>query len=131
MAPIDLSAITLTELRYVVALADLRHFGRAAQVCYVTQPTLSAQVSKLERTLHVKLFERGRTVHVTRAGEEVVARAREVLAAAERVVEAARGGREPLVGPLRLGAIPTLAPYYLPRIARPLKKRSEEHTSEL
>jgi LysR family hydrogen peroxide-inducible transcriptional activator len=112
---IDLSAITLTELRYAVAVAEHRHFGRAAATCFVTQPTLSAQVKKLERSLGVALFERSsQAVHLTPEGEEIVDEARAVLAAAERIVEVARGKREPMTGSWRLGVIPTLAPYLLP-----------------
>jgi len=113
--PIDLSAVTLTELRYAVALADRRHFGRAAAACFVTQPTLSAQIAKLERTLGVKLFERSsKSVHPTVEGEEIVREARAVLAAAERIVDVARSRSEPMTGTWRLGVIPTLAPYLLP-----------------
>jgi len=113
--PIDLSAVTLTELRYAVAVADHRHFGRAAAACFVTQPTLSAQLAKLERTLGLKLFERSsRSVQATAEGEEIVREARAVIAAAERIVEVARGRSEPMTGTWRLGVIPTLAPYLLP-----------------
>lgn len=120
--PIDLSAVTLTELRYVVALAEQRHFGRAAAACFVTQPTLSAQVQKLERTLGLKIFERNaRAVHVTPVGEEIVAQARAVLEAAERIVDLAQSRREPLTGTLRLGVIPTLSPYLLPWLVPPLR----------
>jgi len=113
--PIDLSAVTLTELRYAVALADRRHFGKAAEACFVTQPTLSAQIAKLERTLGVKLFERSsKKVETTPEGEEIVREARSVLAAAERIVEVARSKTEPMTGTWRVGVIPTLAPYLLP-----------------
>jgi LysR family hydrogen peroxide-inducible transcriptional activator len=122
--PIDFSAVTLTELRYAVALADYRHFGRAAAACFVTQPTLSAQVAKLERTLGVKLFERSsKSVQATAEGEEIVREARAVLAAAERIVEVARSRSEPMTGTWRLGVIPTLAPYLLPWLV-PLLRES-------
>jgi len=122
--PIDFSAVTLTELRYAVAVADHRHFGRAAAACFVTQPTLSAQVAKLERTLGVKLFERtSKSVQATAEGEEIVREARAVLAAAERIVEVARSRSEPMTGTWRLGVIPTLAPYLLPWLV-PLLRES-------
>jgi LysR family transcriptional regulator, hydrogen peroxide-inducible genes activator len=112
---IDLSAVTLSELRYAVAVADHRHFGRAAKACFVTQPTLSAQVKKLERALGVRLFERSsQSVHTTAVGEEIVREARAVLAGAERILEVARSKKEPMTGTWRLGVIPTLAPYLLP-----------------
>ena len=121
--PIDLSAVTLTELRYAVALADRRHFGKAAEACFVTQPTLSAQIAKLERTLGVKLFDRtSKRVETTPEGEEIVREARAVLAAAERIVEVARSRTEPMTGTWRLGVIPTLAPYLLPWLVPALKK---------
>jgi LysR family hydrogen peroxide-inducible transcriptional activator len=122
--PIDFSAVTLTELRYAVAVADHRHFGRAAAACFVTQPTLSAQVAKLERTLGVKLFERtSKSVQATAEGEEIVREARAVLAAAERIVEVARSRSEPMTGTWRLGVIPTLAPDLLPWLV-PLLRES-------
>lgn len=121
---IDFSAITLTELRYLVALAQTRHFGRAAENCHVTQPTLSAQIMKLERTLGVKLFERSpKGVRPTPVGEELAREAQLVLEGTQRLLELARGQHEPLSGTLRLGVIPTLAPYLLPLIAKPLEKR--------
>ena len=121
--PIDLSAVTLTELRYAVAVADHRHFGRAAAACFVTQPTLSAQVAKLERTLGVKLFERSsKSVQATAEGEEIVREARAVIAAAQRIVEVARSRSEPMTGTWRLGVIPTLAPYLLPWLVPALRK---------
>ncbi len=124
---IDLTAITLSELRYAVALAEERHFGRAAARCHVTQPTLSAQIMKLERTLGVSLFERSpRAVSPTATGAAVVEQARAVLDDAERMLELAREGQAPLSGTLRLGVIPTLSPYLLPWLARPLARSFPE-----
>jgi LysR family hydrogen peroxide-inducible transcriptional activator len=124
---IDLTAITLSELRYAVALAEERHFGRAAARCHVTQPTLSAQIMKLERTLGVSLFERTpRAVSPTAIGAAVVEQARAVLDDAEKMLEVAREGQAPLSGTLRLGVIPTLSPYLLPWLARPLSKSFPE-----
>lgn len=118
MSPVDVTAITLAELRYVVALADHRHFGRAAASCHVTQPTLSAALKKVETTLSVRLFERSpKGVAPTATGAEVAEAARAVLDAMQRIVDLAGRGREPLSGTLRLGMIPTLGPYLLPRVA--------------
>lgn len=110
--PHDLS---LQKLQYVVAIADTLGFRKAAELCHVSQPALSAQVRELEETLGVKLFERDRRrVLVTAAGADLVARARRVLREAGDFVEAAVRLGDPLAGPLRLGVIPTIAPYLLP-----------------
>ncbi len=107
---------TLRQLEYVVAVADLLSFRAAAEHCYVTQPALSAQVKQLETRLGVRLFERDRRgVMITAAGTEVVRRARDILASTRDLEEAARALRGPLRGDLRLGVIPTIAPYLLPR----------------
>lgn len=112
-APVPLP--TLRQLEYVVAIADEASFGAAASHCHVSQPGLSAQVAEAERLLGVRIFERDRRgVFVTPAGEEVVARARALVAAARELVDVARRRAKPLVGPLRLGVIPTIAPYLLP-----------------
>lgn len=119
--------MTLTELRYVVAVAEARHFGRAAERCHVSQPSLSASVAKLEDELGVRLFERGkRGVRVTPAGEEVVAQARRALEEAARVKAVAQQGRNPLKGVLRLGVIHTIAPYLLPELVGALKRVAPE-----
>jgi LysR family hydrogen peroxide-inducible transcriptional activator len=109
----DLTPVTLTELRYVVAVADTGHFGQAASRCHVSQPTLSAQIKKLEETLGVQ---------VTAIGAEVVGHARAMLDQLRRIGDLARGQHESLAGPLRLGVIPTLAPYLLPWLVPPLQK---------
>ena len=115
--------MTLTELRYVVAVADERHFGRAAQRCYVSQPSLSAAIKNLEDELGVVVFERGKgEVLMTPIGAEVVAQARRALAEAARVKSVAAQGRNPLEGPLRLGVIHTVAPYLLPDLVAALAK---------
>ncbi len=117
--------MTLTELRYIVALARERHFGRAAEKCFVAQPTLSVAVKKLEDELGVILFERGQSeVSVTPAGVPVVAQAARVLAEAARVKELADTAGDPLAGPLRLGAIHTIGPYLLPRLVPLVKERA-------
>ena len=115
--------MTLTELRYVVAVAEARHFGQAAERCFVSQPSLSASVKNLEEELGVKLFERGkRGVFLTEAGEQIVAQARRALEEAERVKTVARQGRDPLKGVLRLGIIHTVAPYLLPDLVGALRR---------
>lgn len=107
--------MTLTQLRYLAALADHGHFGRAAAACNVSQPTLSAQIKKLETHLGARLIERGAAgAALTPIGEAVLTRARRVLEEAEGLVEAARRGRAALSGPRRIGVIPTLCPYLLP-----------------
>lgn len=107
--------MTLRELRYLVALADFGHFGRAAEACHISQPTLSTQLRKLEAFLGVTLFERtNKSVHITQIGAQIVAKARRVLAEADAIVALARQKTGPLTGPLNLGVIPTLGPYLLP-----------------
>jgi LysR family hydrogen peroxide-inducible transcriptional activator len=116
--------MTLTELRYIVAVARERHFGRAAEACFVSQPTLSVAVKKLEEELGVTLFERGPgEVSVTPPGQKIVEQAQRVLEEAARVREIAAAGRDPLVGPLRLGAIYTIGPYLLPKLV-PVMRRT-------
>ena len=111
--------MTLTELRYVVALARERHFGRAAEACFVSQPTLSVAVKKLEDELDVKLFERGSSeVSVTPLGEEIVRQAQTVIEQAAAIKQIAKRGKDPLSGPLRLGVIYTVGPYLLPDLVR-------------
>ena len=114
--------MNLRDLRYLVALADERHFGRAAERCFVSQPTLSAQVRKLERYLGVPLVERQpKRVALTPIGEQVVERARRVLHESDAIVELAQTGRDPLAGQLRMALIPTVGPYLLPRVAPALQ----------
>ncbi|MGO9025846.1 MAG: LysR substrate-binding domain-containing protein [Beijerinckiaceae bacterium] len=117
--------MNLRDLRYIVALADFGHFGRAAEACHVSQPTLSGQILKLEDELGLTIFERhGRSVHQTAEGAEILVRARQALAAANEIFAIAKAGRDPLAGPLHLGVIPTLCPYLMPfvfpRLARDL-----------
>jgi LysR family hydrogen peroxide-inducible transcriptional activator len=117
--------MTLTELRYVVALAQERHFGRAAQKCFVTQPTLSLALAKLEDELGVKLFERSKNeVLVTAKGQGIVEQARRVLDEVGKIQQLAKGGQDQLTGALRLGAIPTIGPYLLPDLIPILRKRA-------
>ena len=117
--------MTLTELRYVVAVARERHFGRAAEACFVSQPTLSVAVKKLEEELGVALFERGPgEVSVTPPGQRIVEQAQRVLEEASRIKEIAVAGRDPLAGALRLGAIYTIGPYLLPKLIPILRKNA-------
>ena len=109
--------MTLTDLRYLIALAHERHFGRAAERCHVSQPTLSVAIKKVEDELGVQLFERSATeVKITATGSRVVSQAEKVLLEAAQIPEIAAAGRDPLAGPLRLGVIYTIGPYLLPRL---------------
>lgn len=109
--------MTLQELRYLVALADKGHFVRAAEACNVGQPTLSTQLKKLEDYLCVTLFERNKhRLQPTPIGEQIIDRARVVLAAVDEIRDLARGDHDPMRGPLRLGLIPTLGPYLIPHL---------------
>ncbi|MFZ5520382.1 MAG: LysR substrate-binding domain-containing protein [Pseudomonadota bacterium] len=111
--------MTLTELRYIVAVAREKHFGRAAEACFVSQPTLSVAIKKLEEELDVKIFERGSNeVSLTHLGEEIVRQAQAVLEQAAAIKEIAKRGKDPLAGPLRLGVIYTIGPYLLPELVK-------------
>jgi LysR family hydrogen peroxide-inducible transcriptional activator len=118
--------MTLTDLRYIVALARERHFGRAAEKCNVAQPTLSVAVKKLEEQLGAVLFERGAEVTLTPIGEQIVAQAQRVLAEAGRIPELAAQGRDALSGSLRIGVIYTIAPYLLPTLVPLLRERAPQ-----
>ena len=124
--------MTLTELRYVVALAQERHFGRAAQKCFVTQPTLSLALAKLEAELGVQLFERNKSeVLVTPMGAEIVEQAGRVLDEAGKIASLARGSQDQLAGTLHLGVIPTIGPYLLPDLVPILRKRAPDMPLQL
>jgi LysR family hydrogen peroxide-inducible transcriptional activator len=111
--------MTLTELKYIVAVARERHFGKAADACFVSQPTLSVAVKKLEEELDVKLFERSANeITVTALGEEIVRQAQSVLEQAANIKDIAKRGKDPLAGALKLGVIYTIAPYLLPDLVR-------------
>lgn len=126
--------LKLKDLRYLVAVADERHFGRAAQKCFVSQPTLSAQLKKLESYLGVQLIERQpKHVTLTEAGQEIVSRARRMLEAGDEIIALARGHRDPLAGRLRIALLPTIGPYLLPKVAPKIHKslpRLELHLYE-
>ncbi len=116
--------MNLRDLQYLVALAEHRHFGRAAKASFVSQPTLSTQIRKLEVELGVPLIERApRKVMLTDAGRDVIARARRILDEVEHLREAARRTRDPEAGSVRLGIFPTLGPYLLPHLVPKIRAR--------
>ena len=116
--------MNLRDLKYLVALADHRHFGRAASACFVSQPTLSTQIRKLEEELGVALVERApRRVMLTPAGRDAAERARRIVADVEEMREAARRSRNPEAGTVRLGIFPTLGPYLLPHVVPRVRER--------
>ena len=132
--------MNLRDLRYLVALADHKHFGRAAEASFASQPTLSTQIKKLEDELEVQIFERQpRAVLLTAAGAAIIARARTILREVDAIREVARSARDPEAGSLRLGMFPTLGPYLLPHVVPTLHRRFpklellliEEKTDEL
>lgn len=124
--------MNLQDLRYLVAVADHRHFGRAAEACNVSQPTLSSQIRKLEEELGVKLLERtNKRVELTPVGSRILVHAQRALDEAREMQEVASAARDPLVGPLKLGVIPTLAPYLMPLILEPLRRDYPGLTIEL
>jgi len=109
--------MTLTELKYIVTLAQERHFGRAAEKCFVSQPTLSVAIKKLENELDVAIFERSKSsVTVTPLGERIVAQAQRVLEEARCIRELANSGKDQLSSPLKIGAIFTIGPYLFPHL---------------
>ena len=119
--------MTLTELKYIVAVAREKHFGKAAEACFVSQPTLSVAIKKLEDELELKLFERSAgEVTVTPLGEEIVRQAQSVLEQAAEIKEIAKRGKSPLNGPLRLGLIYTIGPYLLPDLVRQIIERTPQ-----
>lgn len=116
--------MNLRDLRYLVALAEHRHFGRAAASCFVSQPTLSTQIRKLEDELGVTLVERSpRKVMLTPTGHQVAERARRIVGDVEQMKEVARRSRNPEAGTVRLGIFPTLAPYLLPHVVPTIRRR--------
>ena len=116
--------MNLRDLKYIIAVAETRHFGKAAERCYVSQPTLSGQVKKLEEELGVAIFERtSRSVEITPVGEAILQHAHQILEQAEVIEQLAQAHQDPLAGPLRIGAIPTLSPYLMPLILLPIKKQ--------
>ena len=124
--------MNIRDLQYAVAVAELRHFGRAALACHVSQPALSGQIRKLEEQLGVVLFERTkRSVRVTPVGEEILVHARALLRQAEFIRETARARTDPLSGSLRLGMIPTIGPYLTPVLLRSIAHSLPKATLQL
>ena len=132
--------MNIRDLKYVIAVAENGHFGKAAAQCFVSQPTLSGQIKKLEDELEITIFERtNRSVEITPVGEAILTHARSIMEQAGAIKQLAQAHRDPLAGPLRIGAIPTLSPYLMPLILVPLKKQlpqmklilSEEMTGTL
>src|SRR6478752_7718528 len=118
------AAMNLRDLRYLVALADHKHFGRAAAACFVSQPTLSTQIRKLEEELGVSLVERApRRVMLTPVGRDIAERARRVVAEVTQMGEVARRSQDPEAGSVRLGLFPTLTPYLLPHVLPGIRAR--------
>jgi LysR family hydrogen peroxide-inducible transcriptional activator len=116
--------MNLRDLKYIIAVAETHHFGKAAERCFVSQPTLSGQIKKLEDELGVAIFERtNRSVEITPVGEAIVSHARQIMEQADVIQQLAQAHQDPLAGPLRIGAIPTLSPYIMPLILAPLKKQ--------
>ncbi|MGD8783841.1 MAG: LysR substrate-binding domain-containing protein [Thioalkalispiraceae bacterium] len=116
--------MNLRDLKYVIAVAETHHFGKAAERCFVSQPTLSGQIKKLEEELGVAIFERtNRSVEITPVGEVILEHARQMMEQADAIKQLAQAHQDPLAGPLRIGAIPTLSPYLMPLILLPLKQQ--------
>jgi LysR family hydrogen peroxide-inducible transcriptional activator len=127
MSDTGFAGLSLRDLEYAVAVAEVRHFGKAAERCGVSQPALSEQIRKLETLLRVTIFERSRkSVEVTPDGAAILRQARVVLQEARGLFEIARSHGDPLAGPLRLGVIPTLGPYYLPSVIQALRQAFPE-----
>jgi len=117
-----LANVNIRDLKYFVAVSETMHFGKAAERCFVSQPTLSGQIKKLEEELGVSLFERtNRSVAITPVGELVLLHAKRLLEQSDAIVQLTRAHSDPLAGPLRVGAIPTISPYLMPLILMPLK----------
>jgi len=124
--------MNLRAVHYLVTLADIRHFSKAAERCHVSQPTLSTQIRKLEEELDVQLVERSpRKVMLTEVGEEIVERARAMLADADAIRAIARRSKDPHSGTMRIGIFPTLAPYFLPHVVPEIRKRFPRLTLRL
>lgn len=132
--------MNLKDLDYIISVAETRHFGKAAKLCFVSQPTLSGQIKKLEDSLGVSIFERTkRSVEITPIGKTIISHALKVREQTDAITNFARSNQDPIAGPLRIGAIPTLSPYLMPLILLPLKKEcpqmklvlSEEMTETL
>jgi LysR family transcriptional regulator, hydrogen peroxide-inducible genes activator len=115
--------MNIRDLKYLIAVAETKHFGQAAQRCFVSQPTLSGQIKKLEEDLGVTIFERtNRSVKITAAGQDILQHAHLILEQVDAIQQLAQSYQDPVAGPLRIGAIPTISPYLLPLILKPLQQ---------
>ena len=109
--------MTLTELRYILAISQTKHFGRAAELCFVSQPTLSVAIKKIEDELGISLFERSKNeIHITEIGEKIIAQAQKVLEEVETIHHLAAQGKNQLNSTLKIGAIHTVGPYLFPQL---------------
>lgn len=132
--------MNLRDLQYLIAVAETNHFGKAAQRCFVSQPTLSGQIKKLEQELGITLFERSnRSVQITPVGDNILVHARLIMEQVDAIRQQSLSCQDSLTGPLKIGAIPTISPYLMPLILKPLQKNypqmrlilSEEQTETL
>lgn len=132
--------MNIRDLNYILAVAETGNFSKAADICYVSQPTLSGQIKKLEEELGVSIFERtNRKVEITAVGDEILSHARQIISETETIRNLARNYQDPLAGPLKIGAIPTVSPYVMPLVLEPIKTNfpqmrlvlSEERTEQL
>ncbi len=132
--------MNIRDLNYILAVAETGNFSKAADICYVSQPTLSGQIKKLEQELGVIIFERtNRKVEITAVGNEILSHARQIISEAETIRNLASNYQDPLAGPLKIGAIPTVSPYVMPLVLEPIKEAypqmrlvlSEERTEQL
>lgn len=116
--------MNLRDLKYIVAVAETKHFGKAAERCFISQPTLSGQIKKLEYELGVAIFERtNRSVEITPVGKSILVHARLIIEQTDVITQLSRAQKDPVAGALRIGAIPSLSPYLMPLILMPLKKQ--------
>ena len=123
---------SLKQLRYLIALSETGHFGKAAEMCFITQPSLSAAISDLEELLGAQLVERNkRQVLITPLGHDIVQRARSIITDVEELAALAHASSAPLTGPLRLGVIPTIGPYLLPDLMAELRSAFPDLQSDL
>jgi len=116
--------MNIRDLKYIIAVAETQHFGKAAERCFVSQPTLSGQIKKLEDELGISIFERTRrSVKITPVGESIVSHARQIMEQVDAIEQLALASRDPFAGPLRIGVIPTLSPYLMPLVMKPLQTK--------
>ena len=116
--------MNIRDLKYIIAVAETQHFGKAAERCFVSQPTLSGQIKKLEDELGISIFERTRrSVKITPVGESILSHARQIMEQVDAIEQLALASRDPFAGPLRIGVIPTLSPYLMPLVMKPLQTK--------